>query len=86
MQSVASQEENRRAVLISLVTVTGPEEVAWSCIRGGSGWVLGKGSHRRVVNPPMYWNGLPTAVVVVLSLLECKKQMDNDFRHSLIFR
>lgn len=28
----------------SLLTVTQPEGMAWHCIRGGSGWVLGKGS------------------------------------------
>lgn len=30
--------------LCSLVTVTGPEGTAWGCVRGGSGWGLGRGS------------------------------------------
>jgi len=46
--------------LISLVTATGPERMAWSCIRGESGWVLGKGSSPEIGRP---WNRLPRAVV-----------------------
>ena len=34
---------NRGTVLSSLVTVTGPEEKVWSCVRGGSGWRSIKG-------------------------------------------
>jgi len=30
--------------LCSLVTAMGPEGMAWSCVRGGSGWVVGKSS------------------------------------------
>lgn len=29
--------------LCFLVTATGPKGTAWSCVRGGSGWGLGKG-------------------------------------------
>lgn len=29
--------------LFSLVTVTGPQGMAWNCDRRGSGWMLGKG-------------------------------------------
>jgi len=28
----------------SCVTATGPEGTAWSCVGGGAGWGLGKGS------------------------------------------
>lgn len=35
------------ADLLSLVTVTGPQGTAWSSVRGGSGWILGKGSSLR---------------------------------------
>ena len=42
------------ADLCSLGTATGPEETAWSCDRGGSGWVLGKDSS------PRGWSGTGT--------------------------
>jgi len=35
------------ADLLSLVTVTGPKGTAWSCVTGGSGWILGKGPSLR---------------------------------------
>ena len=40
---VSSQGVKDSAELCSLGTVTGPEGTAWSCIRGESSWVLGKG-------------------------------------------
>jgi len=39
------------ADFFSLVTAAGPEGTAWSCFRGGSDWVLGKGFHQRVAGP-----------------------------------
>ena len=39
-----SSSQGGSADLCSLVTVTGPEGMAWSCIRGGSSWGLGEGS------------------------------------------
>lgn len=38
------REQRGGADLCSLVTAAVPEEMAWSCIRGGSCWALGKGS------------------------------------------
>jgi len=41
----SSQGEWRgSAELCSLLTATGPEGTAWSCVRGRSSWVSGKGS------------------------------------------
>ena len=36
--------EQHAGRLFSLATVTGPEGTVWSCIRGGSDWISGKGS------------------------------------------
>lgn len=41
---MASLEERKGSTyLCSLVPATGPEGMAWSCVRGGSRWALGKG-------------------------------------------
>jgi len=39
-----SQGAEDSTELCSLVTEKGPEGTAWSCIKGGSDWELGKGS------------------------------------------
>ena len=39
---LAAQGVNGSSELCSLVTVTAPEGMAWSCVRGESGWVVGK--------------------------------------------
>ena len=38
------REQRDSSELCSLLTVTGPEGTAWSCVRGGSSWTLGKSS------------------------------------------
>lgn len=35
-------EQKGSAYLLSLEIATGPEGMSWNCIKGGSGWVLGK--------------------------------------------
>ena len=65
-------------MLCSLMTAAGPAGRAWRCVRGGSSWVLGKGSS------PIGWLGMeqthqgsdhsPT-------LLEFKEHLDNTLRH-----
>ena len=35
--------------LFSLVTVAGPEGIAWSCVRGRLGWGLGRGSSPQII-------------------------------------
>ena len=43
--AAASLTGSRGAVLRSALRgQTGPKGTAWSCVRGGSGWGLGKGS------------------------------------------
>ena len=42
--SSSQGESGSSTEICSLVTVTGPEGMAWSYVRGGSGWVWGKGS------------------------------------------
>ena len=42
------------AELCSVATAVGPEGTAWSCVREGSGWVLGTGS------PLRGWSGTAT--------------------------
>ena len=72
------REQRGSTELCSLMTAAGPAGTAWRCVRGGSGWVLGKGSS------PIGWLGMeqthqgsdhsPT-------LLEFKEHLDNTLRH-----
>jgi len=43
-QNSSQGEQVGSAELCFLVAVTGPKGMAWSCVREGLGWVLGKGS------------------------------------------
>ena len=63
--------------LCFLVTVTGSEGTAWSCITGGSCWVLGKGS-----SPEGDWTQEQAAHSSGHGpkLLEFKKHLDNTLR------
>ena len=61
--------------LRSLGTVTGPEGMAWSCVRLG---VRKRFFTKRVVG---HCNRLPRAVIMALSLLEFKKHLDKAPRH-----
>jgi len=64
------------------VTATGPEGTACSCVRGGSGWVLGKG-----YSPETVWAlaQAPQGSGHCPKLLEFKKQLDNALRHMVLF-
>ena len=57
----------------SQVIAIGQEEMALNCTKGGSGWILGKISPKKVV---MYWNMLPGEVMESLSLEVLKKCVD----------
>ena len=60
--------------LFSQVTVTGGEGTP-SCVRGDSGWILGKKIlYRR--NSEALWNRLPREVVESLSLEMFKERVD----------
>lgn len=59
----SQQEEKGRCWLLAI----GPEGTALSCIRKGSGWILGKGSLLRVVR---HCSMFPRATVMAPSPLE----------------
>lgn len=44
MAAADPHREWRSSAELCSVTASGPEGMAWICIRGGPGWVLGKGS------------------------------------------
>jgi len=55
------REWRESAELCSLGSATGPEGTAWSCVQGGSGWMLGKGSctpegGRHGTDTPAQWS------------------------------
>lgn len=58
--------------LFSLMTMTGPERKAWSCVRGGSGWVLRK---------EQALERAPHGGDHDLKLMEYKKRLDTALRH-----
>lgn len=57
--------------LFSLVTMTGPERKAWSCVRGGSG----------VLRKEQALEQAPQGSDHGLKLMECKKRLDTALRH-----
>lgn len=65
--------------LCSWVTVTGPEGVAWSSVRGGSGRVLGKDSS------PQGTEQAPQGSDHSPKLPEFKKCLDSALRHTFEF-
>ena len=81
MAAMAPHREQRGSTeLCSLMTAAGPAGRAWRCVRGGSSWVLGKGSS------PIGWLGMeqthqgsdhsPT-------LLEFKEHLDTTLRYKV---
>lgn len=64
------QEMDVSTEFCSLVLATGPQGTVWSCVRGGSCRVLGKGCSSEVVD-------------MVPSLMEFRKHLDNILRHGV---
>lgn len=60
----------------------GTQGVAWSYIRGGSNWILGKSYSSWVVR---HWIRLPRAVVTAPSLPEFKRCLDNALKYRVWF-
>lgn len=82
--AVFSQEEVEGQVPISPLwwPVTGLEEMAWSWVRGGLGWTLGRGFS------PRGWldtEQAPREVVTAPSLTEFKECLDKALRHKVWF-
>lgn len=64
--------------LFSLMTSDRTKGMSWSCIRGGSGWILGK---------ILYWEDAWALgqAVIALNLLEFKNHLDNAVTHMIWF-
>ena len=60
------------------MTATGPERMAWSCVRGGATGGWGQGLHQRAVG----MEGLPRAAGTAPSG-GVKESLDNALRHMI---
>jgi len=69
------REAEGKALIFSLMKVTGPEGVAWSCSRETQDLDIRKGFFTERV--ARRWSTLPRAVVTASSLLEFKKCWDS---------
>ena len=73
MAATAPHRERRDSAELCSVTVTGPEGMAWSCVRGGAAGGEGKGLHQRVVGMERAAQGSGHSP----ELLELKEHWDN---------
>ena len=79
MATAAPHEGGRVAGtnLVSLVTAIEPKGAAWSCVRGESDWIVGKGSSPEGTGMEGAMQGRGHGT----KLLELKKDLDNALRH-----